>query len=58
MSRTERKDWKGRPIHDGEHGKRCPEPNCDYCMNGQQKRPFRRKMRHILKKVLKRGDEN
>ena len=31
MTRTTRRDWRGRPIRDGQHGRRCPEPNCDTC---------------------------
>ena len=57
MSRTNRKDWRGRPIKDGEHGKRCPEQDCAYCMNGEQKRPFRRKVRHMWKKIMKKDGE-
>ena len=57
MSRTNRKDWKGRQIHDGEHGKRCPEPNCAYCEHGERKRPFRRKLRHMWKKIMKKEVE-
>ena len=52
MSHTNRKNWKGQTIKDGEHGKRCPEPDCDYCMNGRQKRPFRRKIRHMWKAII------
>jgi hypothetical protein len=57
VSRTNRKDWKGRPIKDGDHGKRCPEPDCAYCKHGEQKRPFRRKVRHMWKKIMKKDGE-
>jgi hypothetical protein len=31
MTRTTRRDYRGRPIRDGQHGRRCPEPNCTTC---------------------------
>lgn len=31
MSRTQRRDWRGRPIRDGQHARRCPEPDCATC---------------------------
>lgn len=31
MSRTERKNYRGEEIRDGEHAKRCPEADCDWC---------------------------
>lgn len=31
MSRTERSDYRGRPIRDGQHGRHCPSPNCTTC---------------------------
>ena len=30
MTRTTRRDYRGR-IRDGQHGRRCPEPNCTTC---------------------------
>ena len=31
MSRTYRRNWRGQPIRDGAHGRRCPERNCSWC---------------------------
>ena len=31
MTRTTRRDYRDRPIRDGQHGRRCPSPNCDTC---------------------------
>ena len=31
MTRTTRRDYCDRPIRDGQHGRRCPEPNCATC---------------------------
>ncbi len=58
VSRTNRQDWKGRPIKDGDHGKRCPESGCAICMTGDQKRPFRRNLRHAIKRLLKGGKDD
>ena len=38
MSRTRRKDWSGRTIRDGQHGSRCPEPDCDTCATAKIRR--------------------
>ena len=31
MTNTTRRDYRDRPIRDGQHGRRCPEPNCTTC---------------------------
>ena len=31
MTRTMRRDYRDRPIRDGQHGRRCPSPNCGTC---------------------------
>lgn len=57
MSRTKRRNWYGKQIRDGEHAKRCPEPDCDYCINGESKYWFKRKFRREQKKELRNGKE-
>ena len=31
MTRTIRRDYRDRSIRDGQHARRCPEPNCTTC---------------------------
>lgn len=45
MSRTRRRNYRGEPMRDGGHGKKCPEPNCNICGIGFMKRVLRRKAR-------------
>lgn len=45
MSRTKRRNWFGKPIRDGEHGKKCPSDGCSYCVTGEYKKEARRKLR-------------
>lgn len=49
MSDTERKNYRGEEIAEGEHAKKCPELNCEHCVNGKSKRTARRKARHDWK---------
>ncbi|KAM9867065.1 hypothetical protein ACIFOC_00387 [Leucobacter aridicollis] len=42
MTRTTRRDYTGRKIRDGEHGKKCPSANCNVCGTGFMKRVLRR----------------
>lgn len=49
MADTKRQNYRGEPMSDGEHAKRCPETNCNYCVNGKAKRVERRKVRHDWK---------
>ena len=42
MSRTKRRNYKGEPMRDGEHGKKCPSKNCNICGTGWYKRVLRR----------------
>lgn len=35
MSRTKRKNFRNKPIRDGEHGKICPSGGCNYCVTGR-----------------------
>lgn len=51
MSRTERKDYRGRCIRDGYWGKKCQAPNCKTCGKEEPKRPRRR----LLRKANKNG---
>ena len=37
MARTVRTRYDGQKIRDGQHGHRCPEPKCDWCVS---KPPF------------------
>ena len=37
MARTVRTRYDGQMIRDGEHGHKCPEPKCDWCVS---KPPF------------------
>lgn len=46
MTDTYRRDYLGHERRDGEHCKRCPEPDCNVCVNGAAKRPARRRVRH------------
>ena len=45
MSRTKRTNYRGEPIRDGEHGKKCPERDCNVCGTGFYKRIMRRLLR-------------
>lgn len=49
MSDTRRRNYLGEPIRDGEHAKKCPSLNCDRCVNGKAKKPFRRWFRRTMK---------
>lgn len=51
MSHTQRRNWFGNTIRDGQHAKRCPEKHCAYCIHGDAKRTARRKTRHASEKV-------
>ena len=42
MTGTKRRNYKGEPIRDGEHGKKCPSNNCNVCGTGWYKRVLRR----------------
>ena len=32
MARTIRTRYDGTPMRDGDHGHRCPEAHCDWCV--------------------------
>lgn len=49
MSCTYRHTYKGKKVHDGDRTHRCPEPDCDWCVRGKAKRPFRRRARRIAR---------
>jgi hypothetical protein len=49
MSDTRRRNYRGEPIRDGEHAKRCPEADCDRCVNGAAKKKWRRWFRRAVK---------
>lgn len=49
MGRTIRRDYHGETQRDGAYCKRCPEQNCNYCVNGKAKRAFRRWFRRAWK---------
>ena len=51
MSRTKRTNYRGEPIRDGEHGKKCPEANCNVCGTGYMKRVLRRLARRAGRRV-------
>lgn len=34
---------------------RCPEKDCDYCVQGKARTPWHRRQRHIVKYNIKRG---
>lgn len=55
MSRTRRTNYRGEPIRDGEHGKKCPEANCNVCGTGYMKRVLRRLARRA---GLAEGEDN
>jgi hypothetical protein len=42
MGKTRRRNYRGEPIRDGEHAKRCPSLNCPRCVNGRAKKQWRR----------------
>lgn len=48
MSRTERRNYCDEWGRESRHwwGKRCPEPNCYWCVHGKAKRAWRRRDRH------------
>lgn len=46
MSNTVRKTYDGVIVRDGQWTHRCPEKDCDWCVRGKAKRPFRRGVRH------------
>lgn len=54
MSNTHRHNWFGKEIRDGEHGKKCPEPNCSYCGNGKSKNNLIRKLRRSNTKTIQK----
>ena len=45
MARTERTRYDGTKIRDGEHGHRCPEPQCSWCV----RKPDFPKQEHITR---------
>ena len=55
MSRTKRTNYRGEPIRDGEHGKKCPEANCNVCGTGYMKRVLRRLVRRAGRRVRADG---
>ena len=38
MSRTTRHAYDGRPIRDGQHGRRCPSAHCEWCSKARTRR--------------------
>ena len=52
LSDTKRRNYRGDPIRDGDHAKRCPEQDCDYCVNAGAKRPWNRWFRRTGKRRL------
>lgn len=51
MARTYRTDYRGNIYHDGGWGKKCPEPDCNVCVIGAEKRTRRRKDRREGKRL-------
>ena len=45
MARTVRTRYDGTKIRDGQHGHRCPESNCDWCV----RKPDFPKREHITR---------
>ena len=45
MARTERTRYDGQKIRDGQHGRRCPEPHCSWCI----RKPDLPKREHITR---------
>lgn len=48
MARTYRRDYRGRPIRDGGHGKRCPSKRCNWCGGESKMRWNRKRARRVM----------
>ena len=55
MSRTKRTNYRGEPIRDGEHGKKCPEATCNVCGTGYMKLVLWRLVRRAGRRVRDDG---
>ena len=52
MGNTKRRNYRGDQIRDGGHAKKCPEPDCDYCVNRKAKISWNRWFRRTGKRGL------
>lgn len=57
MTGTTRTNYKGEPIRDGEHGRRCGSANCDRCGTGYYKPAARRAVRHTQQTQIRQSTE-